>query len=215
MIVLAAGCSGAKPPGQATHLQLVGDSDLDGLLLSAQQADTVMSTTGMRPHPTVTTMGDHRNLLPNLNCLGVWQVDEAAIYGDRWAAMRQQLLRSPDNDNWDNLVVQSVVAYASEQDARDFYRKSGDRWSKCAEHNVNIKLNGQPLPKWHSGALSETNSELTIPVTRGTGNQTRGCQRVLAVEVNVIIDVQACKPASSDVTQASAVADTIKQALHG
>ena len=35
----------------------------------------------MTAHPRVNVMGDHRNLLPNLNCLGVWQVDEAGVYG--------------------------------------------------------------------------------------------------------------------------------------
>lgn len=211
LLITLTGCAGhGNVDAEPT---VVGDADLNGLLLSTDQMNTLMATTGMTPHPMVTTMGDHRNLLPNLNCLGVWQVNEAAIYGDGWDALRQQLLRSPDTDNWDNLVVQSVVSYQSEQDARDFYRESADRWSKCADHNVNINLNGQQLPKWRSGALAETDTELSMPFTRGTGAQTRSCQRVLAVEANVIIDVQACKPASETVTQAAMVADTIKASL--
>lgn len=194
--------------------QTVPASALEGLLLSASEVDTVMSTTGMTPHATVTVMGDHRNLLPNLNCLGVWQVNEAAIYGaEGWGAVRQQLLRSPDSDDWTDLVVQSVVNYPSPEAARDFFNQSAERWSKCTDHNVNITLNDRPLPKWRSGALTKTDTRLAMPFTRGTGDQTRSCQRVLAVAANVIMDVQACKPPTATVTQAAAIADDIESAL--
>ncbi len=212
LATVLAGCSGHGAQ-QAHAPRLLGDGDLDALLLSAGQMNTVMATTGMTPRPTVRTMGDHRNLLPNLNCLGVWQVNEAAVYGKGWTALRQQLQRSPDNDDWDNLVVQSVVSFPSQHDARDFYRQSADRWSRCADHNVNINLNGQQLPTWRSGPLAETDSELSMPFTRGAGDHQRSCQRVLAVEVNVIIDAQACKPAAATVTQAAEVADTIRAAI--
>ncbi|CDO26783.1 serine/threonine-protein kinase PknE [Mycolicibacterium mageritense DSM 44476 = CIP 104973] len=213
LVALAIAACSDKGNAQEAAPKVIGDTDLDALLLKPEEVNTLMAAQGMTPHPVVTVMGDHRNLLPNLNCLGVWQVNESAIYGDGWTAMRQQLLRSPDADDWDNLVVQSIVSFPSEQDARDFYRQSADRWAKCSDHNVNINLNGQQLPKWHSGALTESNSELSMPFTRSAGEQVRACQRALAVETNVIIDVQACKPAASDVTQATMVADTIKAAI--
>jgi hypothetical protein len=206
-------CAGNGHQGTSAP-QLVPESALDGLLLKANQINTLMGTTGMTPHPPATVMGDHRNLLPNLNCLGIWQVNEAAIYGTNgWIGLRQQLLRSPDNDNWDNLVVQSVVNYSSTQAAHDFYAQSSDRWSKCTNHHVNITLNDQPLPKWATGALTKTDSELAIPATRGSGDQTRSCQRVLAVTANLIIDVQACKPQASTVTQAAAIVGAIESSL--
>ena len=133
-----------------------------------------MGTTGMTAHPRVEVMSDHRNLLPNLNCLGIWQVNEAGVYGkDGWIALRQELLRSPDTDAWQNLVVQSVVNYPSTDAAHDFFNQSSDRWSKCTNHNVNITLNGQPLPKWRSGELTKTDSQLAIPFTRGRRQRRR------------------------------------------
>ncbi len=122
-------------------------------------------------------------------------------------------MRSPDNDQWDNLLVQSVVAYHSVDDARKFFTESSERWSKCTNHHVNITLNGTPLPKWTSGELTKTDSRLAIPVTRGSDADTRACQRVLAIAVNVIIDVQACKPQGSTVTQAATITDKIESAL--
>ena len=80
----------------------------------------------MTAHPTVTQMADHRNLLPNLNCLGVWQVDEAPIYDPSgWQSVRQQMLRNPDSDGWESLVVQSVVSYPSVEAAQRFFDRIG------------------------------------------------------------------------------------------
>jgi hypothetical protein len=209
-----AGCSTGDGQPTAAAPQLVGANALDRVLLGTGEVDSIMGTSGMTAHPRVEVMGDHRNLLPNLNCLGIWQVNEAGVYGaDGWIALRQELLRSPDSDSWQNLMVQSVVNYPSTDAARDFFEQSSDRWSKCANHNVNITLNDKPLPKWRSGELTETDSALAIPFTRGDASGVDSCQRALAVTNNVIVDVQACKRDSSTVTQAVAVAEAIEAKL--
>jgi hypothetical protein len=194
---------------------LVPDSAFPGLLLSPDELNTIMGTSGMTPQTPVSQMGDHRNLLPNLNCLGVWQVNEAPIYeSSHWKSLRQQMVRSPNTDQWDFLVVQSVVSYRTADGAREFFTESTDRWSKCTNHNVNIQLNGQPLPGWHSGDLTKTDAQLAIPYTRTSGDQTRSCQRALALIVNLILDIQVCKPQQpSAVTQAVEVADKIESKL--
>jgi PknH-like extracellular domain len=209
-----AGCSQRTPPAAAPPPKLVQNNALEEVLLSPKDVDQVLGTTGMTPHTLVTQMGDHRDLLPNLNCLGVWQVDEAGVYGQSgWNALQQVMMRSPDSDAWDNLAVQSVVAYHSADDARKFFTESADRWSKCTNHHVNITLNGAPLPKWTSGELTKTDNRLAIPVTRGSDAATRACQRVLSIARNVITDVQVCMPAGSTVTQAAAIADRIESAF--
>lgn len=211
-LTLTACANQATPPPAAADL--VPAKALDPALLSAAEVDSAMGTTGMVAHPRVDVMSDHRNLLPNLNCLGIWQVNEAGVYGkDGWVALRQELLRSPDTDAWQNLVVQSVVNYPSTDAARDFFTQSADRWSKCTDHNVNITLNDQPLPKWRSGALTKTATELAIPFTRGDAVGLASCQRALKVENNVIVDVQACTRDASTGTKAVTVADQIAAKL--
>jgi hypothetical protein len=212
--MVVSGCSNDGGRETASPPELVPANALDRSLLTADAVDAIMGTTGMTARPRVDTMTDHRNLLPNLNCLGIWQVDELGVYGpDGWIALRQELLRSPNTDDWQNLVVQSVVNYPSTESARNFFSQSSDRWSQCTNHNVNITLNGQPLPKWRSGELTKTDTKLAIPFTRGNGKGVDSCQRVLAIENNVIIDVQACKRDGTTVTQAVAVADGIESKL--
>jgi serine/threonine-protein kinase len=213
--VVLAGCGGGAASGASQAPKLVPDSALPGLLLSADDVNAIMGTSGMTPHNPVSQMGDHRNLLPNLNCLGVWQVNEASIYeSSHWKTVRQQMLRAPDTDQWDNLVVQSIVSYRTADAAKEFLTESTDRWSKCADHTVNIQLNGQTLPGWRSGDLTKTDTRLVMPYTRTSGDQIRSCQRALALVVNLILDIQACKPQqASAVTQAVDIADKIESKL--
>jgi hypothetical protein len=213
--VVLAGCGGGAASGASQAPKLVPDSALAGSLLSSDELNAIMGTSGMTPHPPVGQMGDHRNLLPNLNCLGVWQVNEAPIYeSSHWKSVRQQMSRTPDTDQWDSLVVQSVVSYRTADGARQFFTESTDRWSKCTNHTVNIQLNGQTLPAWRSGDLTKTDTQLAMPYTRGSGDQTRSCQRELSVVANLILDIQVCKPQQqSAVTQAADVADKIESKL--
>jgi PknH-like extracellular domain len=210
-----AGCGGGAASGASQAPKLVPDPALTSSLLTADELNSIMGTSGMVPHTPASQMGDHRNLLPNLNCLGVWQVNEAPIYeSSHWKSVRQQLVRAPDTDQWNFLVVQSAVSYRTADAARQFLAESTDRWSKCTNHNVNIQLNGQMLPAWHSGELTKTDTRLAIPYTRGTGDQTRSCQHVLSLVANVILDIQACKPQQEDpVTQAADVAGKIASKL--
>jgi hypothetical protein len=213
--LVLAGCGGGAASGASQPQRLVPDSALTASLLSPDELNTIMATSGMTPHTPVSKMGDDRNLLPNLNCLGVWQVNEAPIYeSSHWKSVRQQLVRVPDTDQWDFLVVQSIVSYRTADAAKEFLTESTDRWSKCTNHTLNIQLNGQALPGWHSGDLTKTDTQLAMPYTRTSGDQTRSCQRALALVANLILDIQACKPQQpSAVTQAVDVADKIESKL--
>lgn len=190
---------------------MVSDSELDSLLLDIADIDHIMGTNSMRTHPPVMQMGDHRNLLPNLNCLGVWQVSEASVYDpSHWKSVRQQMLRTPDADTWDSLVVQSVVSYRTSEGPRLFLEDSADRWGQCTNHNVNIQLNSQRLPAWKSGDLTRTEDRLAMPYSRGSGDATRSCQHVLQAAANVIIDVVACGPQAQSFTKAADLAYRIE-----
>ena len=215
LCAVLAGCGGGAASSASAPAKLVPDSALTASLLTADELNAVMGTSGMTPHHPVSQMDDNRNMLPNLNCLGVWQVNQSSIYeSSHWKSVRQQLVRTPDADNWNFLVVQSIVSYRTADGAREFFAESTDRWSKCTNHTLNIQLNGQPLPKWVSGELTKTDNRLALPYIRGTGDQTRSCQRVLQITANLILDIQACKPQQQAAATAAAdVADKIASKL--
>jgi PknH-like extracellular domain len=202
------GCSGATH-GAAPEPSAVAPDGLDGLLLKAPEVDTIMGTTGITAQPVSSDMNDHRDLVTNLNCLGVWQSDEAAVYENSGSnGVRRQTLRAPDADMWDSVVVQSVLSFASSDAARNFYTQSLDRWSKCTNHRLNIGIGGQDAPSWRSGDLNKADTTLTMPVTRQSADNVRECERVLAVKANVIIDAEACTPQA--VTQGGEIVNRIE-----
>jgi len=210
-LAITVGLAGCAQASKRAAPQMVPDGVLGSLLLDVADIDDIMGTDSMRTHQPLTQMGDHRNLLPNLNCLGVWQVNEAPVYDpSHWKAVRQQLLRTPDTDAWDNLVVQSVVSYRTADGPRLFLEDSAERWGNCSNHNVNIQLNNQRLPAWKSGDLTREDDRLAMPFTRGSGGGTRSCQHVLQAAANVIIDVVGCGPRAASFTKAADIATKIE-----
>jgi hypothetical protein len=210
LALMASSCT--KPPQKPVAPPTVAAAALDSLLLSAGEVDAVMGTQGMAPQPATAELNDHHDVVANLNCLGIWQTDEAAIYEKSGrTGLRRQSLRVPDSDPWEDLVVQSVVSFPSAEAATAFFADSSGRWSKCTNHRLNIAAGAQPATAWMSGELTKTDTDLTIPVTRQAGDQVRRCQRILALKANVVVDLEACKP--QPVTQASALVDRIEAKL--
>jgi PknH-like extracellular domain len=200
-----AGCSSGATATHPSTPKPVPPSALAGLLAGVADVSAVMGT-AMTPHPSFTTMSDHRDLLPNLNCLGIWGVTEHAVYATSgFTGIQGQVLRSPDSDNWNSRVVQAVVSYLSPDAARKFFADSADRWSHCTNHRVHMTSTGNPDIYLTFGSLTRTDTELTIPLSVGGSPP---CQRALAVDNNLIIDVAACAQTISD--QASSIVSKIE-----
>jgi PknH-like extracellular domain len=203
--IALAGCSSGATTTHPSTSKPVPPAALDELLPTVGDINAVMNAT-MTPHQSFSTTSDHSELLPNLNCLGIWQIGEKAIYGPSgFTAMRGQVLRDPDTNNWNSLVIQAVVSYPSADAARKFFAESADRWSGCSNHEVNMSSVGQPQTALTFGGLTKTSTDLTMPVNSIPG---RSCQRGLSVDNNLIIDVAACGQTISN--QASSIVSKIK-----
>jgi hypothetical protein len=196
-------CGGAHdktPPSVAA-------ADLNKLLLSPDDINTVMGTNAMVAGAPFTDLKQDQELMPNVNCLGAWQVAEQGVYGDsKPASVRGQRFTQPHPDNWDSLAVQAVVLYPSADEAQKFFAASSDRWSKCTNHRVNLSINGGPTTTYKFGELTKSDKQLSIPI-----NQTptgKPCQHALSVSSNVIVDVSACTDGAKD--QAAQIAQKIE-----
>lgn len=204
--IAVAGCSNSSTATHPSTPTPVPTSALDGLFPSVGDVSAVMGTT-MTPHESFSITRDHSELLPNLNCLGIWQVGEASIYDpSRYTAIRGQVLRQPDADDWNSLVVQAVVSYPAADAAKKFFNESADRWSHCSNHLVNMTQSGRSQITLTFGALTKTDTALTIPMS--SSGRGASCQRALAVDNNVIVDVSACGQTISN--QASSIVSKIE-----
>ena len=200
LIALVAACSSeAVNPsdGSSPSVSTLPLAAVDAALLPVDQVNAVMGTNAMVMAESFTNFRDDRALLPNLNCLGVYQAGEQAVYADSDASsITGQILRQPDTNDWDAQVVQAGAVYPSADAAIAFFTASADRWSKCTNHTVNITVNDGPRTTFRFGDLNRTETQLIMSFTR---NETeRSCQRALSVATNIIIDVKACSHDATD-----------------
>jgi hypothetical protein len=212
LVVLAAltACSTPAKNESSAPPRVLAPNDLDGLLLNANDVNTIMGTTGLSPGQISSELPDNHSVMTNLNCLGIWQVGEKAVYGDSGlTGARVQMMRQPDNDTWEYRVAQAAATYPTPEAAKAFFDQSTDRWSRCTNHTVNLTINDQPTLRYRFGDLTKSSNELSMTLTR---NETeKSCQHALSLASNVIVDVQACGPKSADqaVTIAHKMTDRI------
>jgi hypothetical protein len=224
--LLLLGCSrtsgGRADAGhEATAKPTVANPALDGLLRSAGDLNSIMGTTAITPGADFTAPRYHSYLRPEANCLGAWVVGERAVYGESGlTAIRGQVVRQPTTSDadwdalvvtaadWDSAVVEAVASYPSAGEAQKFFTATSDRWSKCANHRVNITINNERTT-WKSGELTKNEGELTMPITRWA--REKSCQRALSIRNDIVVDVAAC--ATSVTTQAEGVVSAIQSKI--
>jgi hypothetical protein len=198
-------CSGGDHP--KTPPPSVAAADLNRLLLGADEINAVMGTGAMTPGAPFTELKQDQELMPNINCLGAWQVAEQGVYGaSKPPSLVGQRFTEPDPDSWDSMAVQAVVLFPSADDAKKFFVASSDRWSKCTNHRVNLSINGGPATTYLFGELTKTDTRMSMPINQKPSG--KPCQHALSVNSNVIIDVAACKEGATD--QAAQIAQKIE-----
>jgi hypothetical protein len=178
-----------------TNAPPVAESALDGLLLSADQINTAMGTTGMTVSETYTALDDDRGWLSGGDCRPIWGAREKEVYG--WGpGVRGQALKEP-GDTRTHFVDQSVVSLSSADDARALFADSAQSWPACANRQLTYSKAGQPDQVWSVGPVSNTNGILRTTKTE-EGQNGSTCQRALTVVNNVAIDVLACGGSDAD-----------------
>ena len=189
LIIVVLAALGAEHAG---HSKKAPDA-VDGLLLTPNQIDAAMGTSGMEATGGVVSGGwgyKGTVLTPtNINCLAVGYAAETAVYnGSGSTTMRGQELRN-SGSQLTQLVSQNVAAFSSADAATAFYAASSRSWSACANTRLtDSDPNGNDHSTWSAGPMSDQNAWLTISATEdGTPTWTR--QRALTVRNNVVIDV--------------------------
>ena len=169
----------------------VAAAALQGLLLSAEQINAAMGTTGMTLASTSTNMSDDSGSVSDKACLPQLVPSESAVYeGSGWSATYSQLLAEPVDKSAQG-VVQQVVLFSSAHDAEAFFATSAERWPACANRKFTVTIPGQAEQEFTVGSVSSTNGTLSATESPA-GARWGNCQRALTVANNVAIDVMAC-----------------------
>ena len=168
----------APPPAPANAL--------DGLLLSADQINIAMGTTGMSVVGNMSTMPDNSFLVSDQACLPLSAAVQAKVYaGTGWSKVHAQVVAKAQQ----NAVDQAVVSFSSAHDAGAFFTASTQSWQACSNRQFTLSQNGNSQANTVS-PVSNMDGTLTATVT--PANSLGVCERALTVANNVAIDVTAC-----------------------
>jgi predicted Ser/Thr protein kinase len=190
----------AQPSATSQPIAPVAEAALQGLLLSPDQVDTTMGTTGTTVTETTTAMEDNSDHVADQACRPLAGNVIAPVYaGSGWKAFRENVIREP-GDKWTHGVDQGVVLFSSAQDADAFFTASAQQWPACANRQFTTTVAGKPDQLWTVGPVSNTSGTLSATTTRNVspGWAWESCQRALTVANNVVIDVDACNLNPSD-----------------
>lgn len=184
----------------------VGESALDGLLLTPDEINNVMGATEMTVTKTHTSMSDDSGTMEPKDCLAIDGSAQAQVYaGSGYSAERDQTLQ--EGDNFTHYVNQAVVLFPSAKQAGDFFTASARQWPACHQF-THIQSGSQ----WTAGPVSNTKCTLsTIATQQNAKAPGWACGRALVTRNNVIVDVNTCSanPADTAVNIADQVAAKI------
>ena len=203
-VVALTGCSatvtggrpvGGEPAGRAT--------DLSSLLLSPEEADAAMHTSGMTVDTTMSTMIDDSGNVEPAACLPVASIAQDQVYaGSGWDAVRVQSLHEPGED-FDHLLHQAVVEFPAPREAAAFYAKSIGTWAACTG-TYNYTPTGVI---WNVGESTQDGAVLTVSTSQQ--DATWLCSRALSAAAAVVVDVLTCSGDDRSAMTAGTVAQQI------
>jgi hypothetical protein len=134
VIIAQAGCSkpAAAPPS-------VAPENLDAVLLTAGEINTVMGASGMASDNRI-RHDTQRGSLPTVSdpeCLGViYSAVDKDYRGSKYSAVSFEQLSEP-GDHADHVVQQAAVSFPSTDQALAFVKREAAKWKSCGGHTLN------------------------------------------------------------------------------
>jgi serine/threonine protein kinase len=176
----------SSPTSNAAQPPPSQSNSLNGLLLSVDQVNTAMGTTGMSSVGTMTEMSDNSFAVSDQACLPLSAAAQAKAYaGSGYTAVHAQVVAKAQQ----NVLNQAVVLFSSPQQAGSFFAASAQGWQACSNRQFTLAANGNSQVN-SVGPVSNIDGTLSATVT--PANSLGVCERALTVASNVAVDVTAC-----------------------
>jgi PknH-like extracellular domain len=141
-VVMVTGCThvvaGTAKPGDVTAPDGQSSAGLGSMLLGVKEINTVMGADAIEVAETFEDMTDHSAEISDVACLGaLYNAEEVVYQNSGWTDVADQVLTevTAEAGHW---VEQSVVAFASGDDASKFYETSKNNWQDCLGQNVSV-----------------------------------------------------------------------------
>ncbi len=192
-------------PATTTATPKLTTAQLDSLLLSPEQINTIVGATGFVVDHNATEMTDPGpgNTLSDEQCLGALIGFQTRTYkSSGYTGMLAQLVEKP-HTNPGYIVVQGGVIFASADQARGFVAAQAAQWRNCAGRIVTQTNSGKTL-QWAFREVTGDPPTISLQRDPVSGVKDVACQHTISAVSNVVLDVNVCAPQTTD--QASQIA---------
>jgi hypothetical protein len=165
-------------------------ADLDGILLSVDDVNSIMGSTDMEIMDSANDMADHSADISEPKCLGALYNAEESVYdGTGWKDVVDQVLTEPEDDSahW---VEQTVVQFPSAARAKAFEDTSFDQWTDCIGKSVMVN-DGEYEYTWQFEGISSVDGTISQTAEQ-TGSDGWECQHALSVVDIYVLEASTC-----------------------
>ncbi|MEE6175139.1 sensor domain-containing protein [Mycobacterium sp. 050134] len=163
----------------------------DSYLLGAQEIGTIVGDPNMIVSDKVDQLRTTRGTLSLPDCIGAYEPIEDSAYSGAtgFVGARGQAVHSP-GENQARRAFESVVTFASADNARAFVDASAEKWKACAGQAVTMAVNGKTYA-YTFGQVTGVAPRIAQERVPSDGGD-RVCHHVLHAASEVVIDVLLC-----------------------
>jgi hypothetical protein len=192
----------------STAPPMVAVPALAGLLLPAEQIADIVGATNMSKSTGFPALvpADRREIA-EADCASAWNAGQDSVYAGTGETGAYSQARRADEKPLRHIADEAVIAYPNADAAAKVVAKQFAQWSACSGRTVTLT---PPPPRaarlFTFGPVTNTSGVLSMTQT-SVDNAIWGCQRALAARSNVVIDIRACRPDTTN--QAVDILDAI------
>jgi hypothetical protein len=115
--------------------------------------------------------------------------------GSGYSAVADQVLTAEEPTY--AFVNQSVILFPSQDQAQRFVDDSASAWKACDGRTMTVTFEDGTSYNWTFGQVSESDSQISLRSTQ-EGMEGYGCDHVLRVMSNAILEARACRDDVTD-----------------
>lgn len=163
-------------------------------LLGAEELGTLVGDPNLGPDGRGDQLRDLKGKTSIPECLGTFEVLADAEYRPHNpTASHWEAFKSTDGETG-HRVVEATATFLSAEKARAFVEASANKWRACANQAVTYTSGGKPA-EWNVADVVGEPAKISQLRTQASG---RTCQHALQAVSDLVIEVQACGPDTTD-----------------
>jgi serine/threonine-protein kinase len=192
----------------STAAPAVAAPALAALLVPGEQIAEIVGVANMSRSTGVPALiPDNQREIAEADCVSAWNAGQQSVYAGTGATGAYSQVLRADEKPVRHIADQAVIAYPNTDAAAKVVAKQFSQWSACSGRTVTLT---PPPPRaarlFTFGPLTNTSGVLSMTQT-SVDNPIWGCQRALTARSNVVIDIRACRPDTTN--QAVDILDAI------